>query len=120
MPKKIFFESAVHQFVAATQELLQDLKTSPGDYQKAIACVDSWTFEYTGPKQMKIRWSLPKSGETVIDFTPAQFYTRGDSESFVSKQKARDLIDANRDQVFQQNRDFFKKLSRQVLTDACE
>lgn len=119
MPKKILFECAVHQLLAATQDILQGFKCSSEGYLTAISCVDSWEFEYLGPKQMRLSWSLPTPGEIVINYTSAQFYTRGDVENFVTKQKMRDLIDSGYDQICQQNRDFFKALSRQVLNSAC-
>ncbi len=119
MPKKIIFESAVHQFVTATQEILEELKAKQdARFENWSKTVASWKFEYKGPKVMLLSWSTPKPGEKLIEYSQAQFYTRGDSEKFVQKQREMDLIGVSGDEVGKSNRTYFKDISLKVLVEA--
>ena len=121
MPKKILFESAVHQFVTATQEILEDLKTKKdGRLETWSKTVASWQFEYKGPKIMLLKWTSPKQGERLIEYSQAKFYTRGDSEKFVQRQREMDLIGVAGDDVEKGNRTYFKEISLKVLAEALE
>lgn len=117
MPKKILFESAVHQMVVATRGLLDDLKNKRDSrFEPWSACVATWKFEYLGPKKMMLRWTQPSSGERLIDYSDAQFYTRGDADAFVQKQRERSLIGVGEDNVSQGNHNFFRKESESLLS----
>lgn len=119
MPKKIFFESAVHQFVMAAREFLQETQKVDRDlFHKYESCVSTWEFKYLGPKQMVLSWKNPGQGESLVEYPGAQFYVRGDDSSFVQKQKDSLLVGLESDPVSNQNRAYFKTLAIEILKKA--
>lgn len=120
MPKKILFESAVHQFAMAAKDLLSEIEKQK-DQNLAIFrnCASSWKFSYNGPKQMLLKWDFPQPGESVIEFPGANFYVRGDSETFIKKQNELFAIHPDEDPVSIENKKYFKGLVREALEKAC-
>lgn len=119
MPKKILFESAVHQFAMAAKELLLELrKAGSEDGAKLERFVSTWQFQYDGPGKLILRWQAPSPGEMSIPFPQAKFYTRGDADSYIQKQKALELVDRSDDAIAIENRAYFKGLVSQALAVA--
>lgn len=119
MPKKILYESAVHQFLMATKQLLEE-KTAQQDARvtEYQAFISSWNFSYEGPHRLRIKWSVPFAGEFHVNFSEAKFYTRGDTDASILKQKENQWLKADADRVSDENRNYFKKLALEVLEQA--
>lgn len=78
MPKKIRFESAVHQFFAAADRHRAALhRTSPAAAESFAEWIRQVEVDYAG-SQFRVRWSRPRSGEMIIPLSEARFYVRGD------------------------------------------
>ena len=118
MPKKVLFESAVHQLAMAGKRLLATAAQS-GDprFQELKRFIDSWHFSHLGKSTMDLGWSIPTSGSMTIDFHKAHFYTRGDTSENVDKQKKSGLVFST-DSVKVDNEEFFDRLLEEVLSRA--
>jgi SAM-dependent methyltransferase len=107
MPKKILYESAVHQFLWAARRLCQHLeKSAPADAEKLGRWVNALTIENPGGRRVRIGWTSPQPGAHQIDLQSARFYTRGDSEPHARQQIEAGLTFAD-DRIMAQNVVFF-------------
>ena len=107
MPKKILYESAVHQFLWAARRLRERLAVSaPADATRLAAWVSSLTIENPGAGQVRIAWSEPGPGEHLIALRNAKFYTRGDATAHSQKQAEAGLT-FSADRIMAQNVAFF-------------
>ncbi len=87
MPKKILYESAVHQFLWAAKRLNLLLeKNAPADAARLARWISALAVENPGGGQVRIAWTTPLPGEYHIELKSAKFYTRGDSEPHYQKQ----------------------------------
>jgi 2-polyprenyl-3-methyl-5-hydroxy-6-metoxy-1,4-benzoquinol methylase len=78
MPKKIRFESAVHQFFAAADRHRAALhRTSPAAAESFAEWIRQVEVDYAG-SQFRVSWSRPRQGELVVPLAEARFYVRGD------------------------------------------
>jgi len=79
VPKKILFESAVHQLLSAVRRgrgrLAEEFKISTGEID---SIVDDVTFTDLGSRKMKLQLNSRSDVEFEIDYAGAQFYGRGD------------------------------------------
>ena len=105
MPKKIFFESAVHHFVAAGQPFLRQCP----ELKSLRRFIGSFVFSpLPGHRtSFSVSWTFPNDGMLEVDFSEASLYVRGDNEKFIEKMKERDCIKPE-DPIRQRNRDFFE------------
>ena len=119
MPKKILFESAIHQFLWAGKRLALTLesKNDCTSRQTLSTWLNSLELINPGSGGLLIRWPGPIKGEHTLSFKGAKFYTRGDAQAHSQKQ-----IDSGQtfvpDQVMSANRTFFDHELRSVLTSA--
>jgi SAM-dependent methyltransferase len=119
MPKKILFESAVHQFASAgarLQSLWRD--ESPAKAQRLALWLRDLQVANLGAGQLRIEWSVPSAGAHVIEFKPAKFYTRGDTPVHATLQRENSLEFAASDRVMTANRAFFDESLRATLLAA--
>jgi 2-polyprenyl-3-methyl-5-hydroxy-6-metoxy-1,4-benzoquinol methylase len=115
MPKKILYESAVHQFLWAGKRLRLRLQgLDPTRIDRFSRWVNALTIENPGPGQVRVAWTDPVPGEHFISLKNARFYTRGDAEAHSRKQVEAGLV-FNDDRVMAQNVTFFDTELRTVL-----
>lgn len=116
MPKKILYESAVHQFLWAGRRLRERLAaTAPSDATRLSSWINALAIENPGPGQVRVAWSTPLAGEHFIPLRQAKFYTRGDAAVHAQKQVAAGLTFGS-DRIMAQNVVFFDGELRTVLT----
>jgi 2-polyprenyl-3-methyl-5-hydroxy-6-metoxy-1,4-benzoquinol methylase len=118
MPKKILFESAVHQFLWAGRRLRERLaETDPAAAGQLSAWLNGLTLENPGPGLLVLRWSAPTAGEHRVEFKGAKFYTRGDAAAHSQRQQEAGLTFTD-DKIMAQNRAFFDAELHTALTAA--
>jgi SAM-dependent methyltransferase len=118
MPKKILYESAVHQFLWAAKRLRSQLEESaPTDAARLSSWVNALAIDNPGGGQVRIRWERPVAGEHLVPLKSAKFYTRGDSTTHYQKQVEAGLVFSD-DQIMAQNRAFFDAELATVLARA--
>ncbi|MEO6569594.1 MAG: class I SAM-dependent methyltransferase [Opitutaceae bacterium] len=116
MPKKILYESAVHQFLSAWKRLRQRLAAlAPTQVDPLSAWINALTIENPGPGQVRVAWPGPVAGEHFIALKNAKFYTRGDAKPHAQKQTDAGLTFTD-DRVMAQNVMFFDGELCTVLT----
>lgn len=117
MPKKILYESAVHQFMWAGSRLRTRLSSrSPQRAEKLAAWFRSLHLDHPGPGALRLAWSEPTAGETTVYFKGARFYTRGDTPVHVEQQAAHGLL-ADADKLMEDNMAFFDELLRRTIVE---
>ena len=117
MPKKILFESAVHQFVTAGRRLASENRSLDALWSSKLRdWIKDLQFAYTRPHGMLITWTGPSHGELLVKFDGARFYTRGDL--FSTRSEASKALTAEGDECMQRNRDFFDTQFHRALVAA--
>ena len=115
MPKKILYESAVHQLLWAGKRLRLRLhSTEPADAGILSQWIASLTIENPGPGQVRVAWIGPIAGEHLIALKNARFYTRGDAEAHTKRQTEAGLTYTD-DRVEAQNVAFFDGELKTIL-----
>ncbi|HUR60213.1 MAG TPA: class I SAM-dependent methyltransferase [Opitutaceae bacterium] len=118
MPKKILYESAVHQFLWAASRLRARLAVaSPTRAQTLAAWIAALHIDNPGGGALRLTWSQPAPGNRVIDYKGAKFYTRGDTAAHSQQQMDAGLV-GNGDRVMGGNMAFFDQALRAVLVEA--
>lgn len=118
MPKKILFESAVHQFLWAGSRLQARWRaTSPENATRLAAWLGALHIENPAAGQLRLSWSTPSPGAHVVEFKPAKFYTRGDTAAHAQQQQERGF-GGPEDRVMGANMAFFDGALRTTLTAA--
>ncbi|MDB6170069.1 MAG: bifunctional 3-demethylubiquinone-9 3-methyltransferase/2-octaprenyl-6-hydroxy phenol methylase [Verrucomicrobia bacterium] len=118
MPKKILYESAVHQFLWAGRRLTERWeKTRPDDAVRLGGWISALTIENPGPGLVRVAWRAPQPGEHLIALRGAKFYTRGDAPAHSQKQQAAGLTFGD-DVIMEQNAAFFDGQLREALIRA--
>lgn len=107
MPKKILYESAVHQFLWAGKRLRIRLENlEPARVPILSSWINQLTIENPGPGQVRVAWTSPVGGEHFIALKNAKFYMRGDAKPHAQKQTDAGLTFTD-DRVMAQNVVFF-------------
>ncbi len=118
MPKKILYESAVHQFLWAGKRLrLRLVQTEPTQATRLAEWIAALAIENPGPGQVRVSWSGPVAGEHYVALKNAKFYTRGDAAAHAKRQTDAGLTFTD-DRVMAQNVTFFDGELRTVLSRA--
>jgi 2-polyprenyl-3-methyl-5-hydroxy-6-metoxy-1,4-benzoquinol methylase len=118
MPKKILYESAVHQFLWAGRRLREQLAaTDPAAASRLGAWINGLTIENPGAGAVRIAWSAPHAGEHHLDLRQAKFYTRGDADVHSRRQIDSGLTFAS-DRIMAQNIAYFDGELRTILSRA--
>ena len=116
MPKKILYESAVHQFLWAGRRLREQLAaTRPADALRLSGWINALVIENPGAGAVRVAWRAPTAGEHLIALKQAKFYTRGDAAPHAQKQTEAGLTFTD-DRIMAQNLAFFDGELRTVLT----
>ena len=107
MPKKILFESAVHQFLTAAKRRQEQLRSAdPALAERVRRWVSALIIENPGGGRMRVAWLEPQADQHFIELKNARFYTRGDAEPHCRRQAEAGLIFAA-DRIMEQNVAFF-------------
>lgn len=114
MPKKILFESAVHQLAWAGKRRLATLAEAGRDTAELRAFLRSLEPRQTGPKTMLVSWTTPAAASFEVDFAGARFYQRGDSPTTARVPAATALVDED-DPIERHNRLFFDQRLNDIL-----
>jgi SAM-dependent methyltransferase len=118
MPKKILFESAVHQFLSAAKRRRERLQeTDPTQAERLRAWVSALTIENPGGGRMRVAWREPHADQHFIELKNARFYTRGDADPHFRRQAETGLL-FSADRIMEQNIAFFDGEVRAVLAQA--
>lgn len=116
MPKKILYESAVHQFLWAGRRLREEMTaTQPSEAARLAAWINELTIANPGPGAVRVAWTGPTPGERMIELKHAKFYTRGDAAPHYKRQQEAGLT-FHDDKIMAQNKAFFDEELRVVLT----
>jgi hypothetical protein len=114
MPRKIIFESAVHQFLTAARALV------PGQLEGSFAAPAGWEafvnsmhFSYPSRLLVEVRWEHPEPGRAAFSIEGARFYLRGDTTRGREEQEKHKLI-FGWDSVGQDNERFFQNAVLEV------
>ncbi|MDB6128443.1 MAG: bifunctional 3-demethylubiquinone-9 3-methyltransferase/2-octaprenyl-6-hydroxy phenol methylase [Verrucomicrobia bacterium] len=107
MPKKILYESAIHQFLWAGKRLrLRLAATSPAQASALADWLAALRFENPGPGGVLVHWTSPLAGQHLISLKNAKFYTRGDAAAHSQRQADAGLVFMD-DRVMDANIVFF-------------
>jgi 2-polyprenyl-3-methyl-5-hydroxy-6-metoxy-1,4-benzoquinol methylase len=118
MPKKILYESAIHQLLWAGRRLqTRSLSVAPAHTETIAHWIADLSFEYPGPGALLIRWNAPNAGSHTVALKNARFYTRGDAEVHYHRQAMAGLTFAD-DSVMDANIAFFDEELRTMLAAA--
>ncbi len=118
MPKKILYESAVHQFLWAALRRRQRLEAGHPDEARRLAdWVAALEIADAGEGRMSVRWSGPRPGERLVSIRAARFYTRGDSTAHSQRQAEAGLV-FREDAVMARNREYFDAELGAALAEA--
>jgi SAM-dependent methyltransferase len=118
MPKKILFESAVHQFLWAAKRRREHLQeTDPAQAERFRVWVSALTIENPGGGRMRVAWQEPHADQHFIELKNARFYTRGDADPHYRRQAEAGLLFAA-DRIMEQNIAFFDNEVGAVLAQA--
>jgi len=108
MPKKILFESAIHQFLSSARDIAETEKLlSPQNYQRWSEFILSMRFTYPKKGIVLVEWMKPSTGSFSFSIEHVPFYTRGDNEESVQHQKLSGMLFAN-DTVQKRNLEYFR------------
>lgn len=115
MPKKILYESAVHQFLWAGRRLGENLAGADQEKSSRLSCwINRLTIENPGPGGLRVAWQSPSPGEHRVELKNARFYTRGDAATFRQRQADEGLVFKD-DKVMARNAAFFDAELRTAL-----
>ena len=116
MPKKILFESTVHQFLCAGKRMQKKIG-SKNHVEIFSKWLNQLRFEYPSQGLVVAKWDSPKKGSKSIDIKPATFYRRGDTLHHKENQEAMGLVFSD-DHILDANADFFDKELMEALKEA--
>ncbi len=79
MPKKILFESAVHQLAWAGRRLQERWqRRAPDSATQLAGWLGALRLDHPASGQLRIAWAAPTPGEHVVEYRGAKFFVRGD------------------------------------------
>lgn len=115
MPKKILYESAVHQFLWAGRRLRENWAASdPAKATRLAAWINTLTIDNPGPGGLRVAWTAPQPGEHRLELKHAKFYTRGDAAPHYKRQAEAGLTFTD-DKIMAHNVAFFDGELRTVV-----
>ena len=118
MPKKILFESAVHQFLSAAREFAEaEQRLSKENYRRWSEFILSMQFNYPRPNLVSVEWTSPKPGRATFSIEDVHFYTRGDNPEAIHQQKSSGLL-FSPDNVEKQNLEYFRLSVLKIAAEA--
>lgn len=114
MPKKIKFESFIYHFLieanAATPRVPHASRDAWREFVRGLA------FDYQSGDAL-VSWTAPRAGEHRVPYDKAQFYLRGDTPEYRSRQEQLGLVQF-RDLVHEKNSKFFREIVAGVAKEA--
>ena len=118
MPKKILYESAIHQLLWAGKRLqARAHSVAPFHAETLARWIAAFEFKYPGPGALQVNWTAPIPGAHTIALKNAKFYTRGDAEPHYQRQAVAGLTFVD-DQVMDANSAFFDGELRSMLASS--
>ena len=104
MPKKVLFESAIHQLSRAGVRISENHPTLS---TQLLTFAKSWNFEHQGKNKIKVSWNYPTAGESEVDYKEATLYFRGDLPKSVEEQNSQGMP-FSPDSIQEKNKKFFE------------
>jgi 2-polyprenyl-3-methyl-5-hydroxy-6-metoxy-1,4-benzoquinol methylase len=118
MPKKILYESAIHQLLWAGKRLQARARAvSPALADQIATWIANVTFLNPGPGAVLVKWAGPNPGSHTLVLKNARFYTRGDAQVHSQRQATAGLTFAD-DAVMDGNIAYFDRELHQILSSA--
>lgn len=118
MPKKIRFESAVHQFLSAAHNVQREFTPgSASDLERWQRFVTSMRFEHLPNGTLRVHWTSPENGCAIVSYRDASFYVRGDTAKHVHTQQQQGRV-FSEDDVMHRNQRLFAECVREVAACA--
>ncbi len=118
MPKRILYESAIHQLTRASQHLQDELRPTRPEQAAAVArWVAGFCFDNPGPGALRVTWPAPTPGGRTLVLKNAQFYFRGDAAAHAARQDTAGMT-FHDDRVMAGNRAYFDAELRAMLATA--
>jgi 2-polyprenyl-3-methyl-5-hydroxy-6-metoxy-1,4-benzoquinol methylase len=118
MPKKILYESAIHQLLWAGKRLQARARATTPTIAPSLAdWIAALTFVNPGPGAVQVSWQGPIAGSHTTALKHARFYTRGDAEPHYQRQSNAGLVFKD-DRVMDANLAFFDAELRSMLLAA--
>jgi len=118
MPKKILYESAIHQFLWAGKRLRQRLAAAaPASAETLARWLAQLSFANPGAGAVVVSWPGPAAGSHTLSLKSARFYTRGDAAAHSQRQAEAGLPFAD-DRVMDANVAYFDAELRAMLAAA--
>lgn len=118
MPKKILFESAVHQFLTAARDLAETQRIDSSEqYDWWSQFVLSLSFTYPEPGIVNVRWKFPSDGGSSFSIEQVDFYRRGDNEQSLKEQRNSNLLFAE-DRIQKRNQEYFQATVVRITGEA--
>lgn len=118
MPKKPYFESAIHHLLLQAKIIAnQERVHAPEAYLQWERFINSITFVYKDLETIKTTWTYPKKGTLSFSLKEVLYYSRGDTPAAVQSQKERRLM-FTEDKIKEKNDKFFSKIFRQMAKKA--
>ena len=95
MAKKIFYESAIHQFCMAVIEATNDEHLEEIEKIEKKRILQNWVhsceFRYLGKKRISVTWRFPENGHDEFSFDRCLFYQRGDQSNNDTSNQIEDI-----------------------------
>lgn len=114
MPKKPYFESAIHHLLLQAKGLAErERQIDPKRYKVWEKFVNSFVFTPVDSETIRVKWTYPKRGVTTFSLKSVRYYTRGDTEVFRDAQ-AKTHLPFGEDAIRKQNDAFFLQTIRAI------
>ncbi len=118
MPKKILFESSIHQFLSAARKIAnKEHKFSIENYNLWETFILSLQFSYIESGIVEVSWRKPRFGIEHFNIKEAKLYVRGDNENQYMFQKQAGMLYVN-DIAMEVNEKFFTDIVIKIAKSA--
>jgi 2-polyprenyl-3-methyl-5-hydroxy-6-metoxy-1,4-benzoquinol methylase len=118
MPKKIKFESAVHQFFAAADRIRGRLaRHAPRDAERLASWLREVDVRYEGSR-LYLSWHTPSPGSVGVPLDEMRLYVRGDVGSRAGEAKPAEGMPEHRDPVAAANAALFEQHAARVIAES--
>lgn len=118
MPKKPFFESAIHHLLLQAKEIADHQRVmNPEFYREWKEFVNSFFFTYVDNQTIRVDWKYPKKGKYTFSIAKVKYYTRGDNHTAIKEQRSKKLIFTD-DKIYQHNVLYFKRIVKIIAKQA--
>lgn len=118
MPKKPYFESAVHHLLLqAKAQANRERQVDPKRYRVWEQFVNSFRFEPVAADTIRVTWTYPTAGSETFSIKDVAYYTRGDTLMARTQQSEQHMTFTD-DVVRQRNDELFARSIRKIARKA--